>query len=157
MVTITDVNFLPVTITILTWCTRKQNTSPGHDSHQRSFDRLRVTDEQCSLALYRTCWEPVHCRLVLNSLSWISKLMGSIPTEVIGFFNWPNLSSCTMAMVLTQPLTEMSTRNLPGLGLTTSPPFVSRLSRKCGSLDRLLQGQLYRLMHFKKTSNYDQL
>jgi hypothetical protein len=33
MVTITNVNFLPVTITILTlWCTRKQNTSPGHDS-----------------------------------------------------------------------------------------------------------------------------
>jgi hypothetical protein len=46
-------------------------------------------------------------------------------------------------MVLTsiQPLTEISTRNLPGvkgsrrLGLTTSPSAVSRLSRKCGSLD----------------------
>jgi hypothetical protein len=50
--------------------------------------------------------------------------------------------------VLTQPVTEMSTRNLPGLGLTTSAPSVS--------LDRLLQGQLYRIMHFKKTRNYDQ-
>jgi hypothetical protein len=41
----------------------------------------------------------------------------------------------------TQPLTEMSTRNLPGgkgwpeRGSENSPPSVSRLSRKCGSLD----------------------
>jgi hypothetical protein len=40
------------------------------------------------------------------------KVAGSIPDEVIGFFNWP--SSHTMALGLTQPLTEMSTRNLPG-------------------------------------------
>jgi hypothetical protein len=29
-------------------------------------------------------------------------------------FNWPNHSSRTMALGLTQPLTEMSTRDLPG-------------------------------------------
>jgi hypothetical protein len=31
-----------------------------------------------------------------------------------GFFNSPNPSSRTMALESTQPLTEMSTRNLPG-------------------------------------------
>jgi hypothetical protein len=46
------------------------------------------------------------------------KVAGSIPDEVIGFFNWPNPSSRTMALGSTQTLTEKSTRNLPeGKGL----------------------------------------
>jgi hypothetical protein len=36
------------------------------------------------------------------------------PDEVIGFFNWRNPSSRIMALGSTQPLAEMSTRNLPG-------------------------------------------
>jgi hypothetical protein len=39
--------------------------------------------------------------------------VGSIPDEV-DFFNLPNPSSRTMALGSTQPLTETSTRNLPG-------------------------------------------
>jgi hypothetical protein len=41
------------------------------------------------------------------------KVAGSIP-DVIEFFTWSNISSRTMALGSTQPLTEISTRNLPG-------------------------------------------
>jgi hypothetical protein len=42
------------------------------------------------------------------------KVAGSNPDDVIRFFNRPNPSSRTMAPGSTQPLTEMSTRNLSG-------------------------------------------
>jgi hypothetical protein len=42
------------------------------------------------------------------------KVAGSVPDEVIGIFDWHNTSSRTMALGSTQPLTEMSARNLPG-------------------------------------------
>jgi hypothetical protein len=40
--------------------------------------------------------------------------VGSIPDDVIGFFNRSNPSSRAVALGSTQPLTEKSTRNLPG-------------------------------------------
>jgi hypothetical protein len=42
------------------------------------------------------------------------KVAGLIPYEVTEFFNSYKPSSHTMTLGLTQPLTEMSTRNLPG-------------------------------------------
>jgi hypothetical protein len=42
------------------------------------------------------------------------RIFTSYKNEVIGFFNWPNPSSCIMGLRSTQPLREMSTRNLPG-------------------------------------------
>jgi hypothetical protein len=38
---------------------------------------------------------------------------GSIPNEVIVFFNWPIPSTFTMALGSTEYGTEMNTRNLP--------------------------------------------
>jgi hypothetical protein len=40
--------------------------------------------------------------------------VGSIPSEVVGFFNRRNPSSRTVALGSTERLTEMSARNLPG-------------------------------------------
>jgi len=40
------------------------------------------------------------------------KVAGSIPDDVIGIFHWPNPPGRTMALGLTHPLTEMSTRNI---------------------------------------------
>jgi hypothetical protein len=50
--------------------------------------------------------------LMHDATGW--KVVGLIPNEVIEFFNWPKPFNCTMAQGLTQPLTEMSTRNVPG-------------------------------------------
>jgi hypothetical protein len=49
-----------------------------------------------------------------NFWSYVSKVAGSIPGEIIGFFNWPNPSSRIMALESTHSLTEMSIRNFPG-------------------------------------------
>jgi hypothetical protein len=40
-------------------------------------------------------------------------VVGSIPDEVTGFFNWPNAFSRIMVLGSTEPLTEMSTSNFP--------------------------------------------
>jgi hypothetical protein len=56
------------------------------------------------------------------------KVAGSIPDGVIGIFHWHNPSGRTMVLGSTQPLTEMSTRNISWgkggrcVGLTTLPP-----------------------------------
>jgi hypothetical protein len=67
---------------------------------------------------------------------------GSIPDEETEFFNSPNTSSRTMVQGSTQPLIEMSTRNLPG-GKGQSTRKADNLTaicepiiwRKCVSLD----------------------
>jgi hypothetical protein len=75
---------------------------------QRPLCNMRESTKQfaCSFDLY-----------VCDSLGHAAtsqKVTGSIPDEVIGFFSSLNPSSRTMALGSTQPLTEMSTKNLPG-------------------------------------------
>jgi len=68
-----------------------------------------------------------HC-----ATSW--KIAGSITEGVIGIFRWHNPSSRTMALGLTQPVTEMSTRSiswgqrLPVRGADNLIAFMCRLS-----------------------------
>jgi hypothetical protein len=49
------------------------------------------------------------CVLILSTLRQVA---GSIPDGVSGIFHWHNPVCRTMALGSTQPLTEMSTRNI---------------------------------------------
>jgi hypothetical protein len=69
----------------------------------------------------------------------LQKVINSNPDEVIRFFFSLYLICRTIALGLTQPLTEIRTRNLPEVGgvkglrrvrLTTSPPSLCRFSKK---------------------------
>jgi hypothetical protein len=70
------------------------------------------------------------------------KVAGSNPDGVIGIFHWHNPSGRTMALRSTQPLTDMSTRNISWgkggrcVGLTTLPPSCADCL-KSGSLGLL--------------------
>jgi hypothetical protein len=52
--------------------------------------------------------------LLVVALVYNPKVAGTIPDEITGFFSRPNPSSRNMALGLTQPLKEMSTKNLRG-------------------------------------------
>jgi hypothetical protein len=58
--------------------------------------------------LFRAC----NGAIVLRYCASCWKATGSIPDGVTGIFHWRIPSSCTIALGLTQPLTDMSTRNI---------------------------------------------
>jgi hypothetical protein len=49
---------------------------------------------------------------LVEALRYKPKVAGPVPDDVIGTFNCHNPSGRTMALGLTQTLTEMSTRNI---------------------------------------------
>jgi len=61
---------------------------------------------------YFPCLWGTRWRIWLRYCATSRKVAGSIPDGVIWIFHWHNLSGRTMALGLTQPLTEMSTRNI---------------------------------------------
>jgi hypothetical protein len=64
---------------------------------------------------YPNCLVASHTRRrswLRHSATNHQKVAGSIPDGIIGIFHWHNTSGRTMALELTQPLTEMSTRNI---------------------------------------------
>jgi hypothetical protein len=69
------------------------------------------------------------------------KVMGSISDGVTGFFYWHNPSGCTMTLGLTQPLTEMSARDIfwgvkwPVRTADIFTTFMCRLSWNLGTLN----------------------
>jgi hypothetical protein len=106
---------------------------------------LNICSVMCHWISFAVCWEYISSdtryRSWLRYYARSRKVVGSIPDEFIEFFSWPNHSCRTMYLGWTQPLTEISTRNLPGVKgrpvrkADNPPPSVRWLSRKCGSLD----------------------
>jgi hypothetical protein len=76
----------------------------------------------------------------LRYCATLRKVAGSIPDGVTGIFHWHTPSDRTMALGSTQPLTEVSTRSLPGgeggrcVRLTTLPPSCA-VVKKSGKLN----------------------
>ena len=76
----------------------------------------------------------------LRHYATIRMVAGSIPDGVIGILHWHNPSGRTMALGLTQPLTEMSTRNIswgirrPVRTADNLTTFMCRLSWNLGAL-----------------------
>jgi len=72
-----------------------------------------------SVGAYFCTWDQNPCtfegtrwRTWLRHCTTSRKVAGSIPDHVIGIFHWHNPSGRTMALGSSQPLTEMSTRNI---------------------------------------------
>jgi hypothetical protein len=95
----------------------------------------------------------VQCRGWLRHCATSRKVADSIPDGAIGILHWHNLSGRTMALGSTQPLTEMSTRNISWGVKATIGTFMCRLSWNLGAstsrnpqgMSRLVMGLLYLL------------
>ena len=86
------------------------------DRTMQLFVHCRHWSVEKLLAKSQQFYQDIKCLTVITL--WLRccvtnrKVAGSIPDGVIGIFNWHNPPDRTMALVSTQPLTEMSTRRI---------------------------------------------
>jgi hypothetical protein len=113
-------------------------------------------------------WGGTRRRSWLRHYATYRKVAGSIPDGVIGIFLWHNPSGRTMAQGSTQPLTEMSTRNIScgwrwpvrrAENLTTFMGQLSwnlRVSTSCNAqgLSRAVMGLLNLYLYFIIIRNF---
>jgi hypothetical protein len=90
----------------------KLNRKSKDRSKYKRFVRNKNYTGFCNKISYLTYTGDTQRRRWLRHCVKSRKVAGSIPDVVIGFFYWHNPSGRTMALGLTQPLTEMSTRNV---------------------------------------------
>jgi hypothetical protein len=100
----------------------------------------------CCLSAGKVCWNTAENNFFCRIHPYVAS---SIPDGVIGIFNWLNPSGRTIALGLTEPLTEMSTMSYhPGRGgwggvkrpvcrAAYLATFMYRLSRNSGNLNLL--------------------
>jgi len=82
----------------------------GHSGLAETDDR----ESCCTFYVYLlTVTWGTRWRSWLRHCATSQKVASSIPDGVTGIFHWHNPSGRTIALGLTQPLTEMSTRNIP--------------------------------------------
>jgi hypothetical protein len=70
---------------------------------------LSLTYEQTDISLWN-----IHP--VFIAIAYAPRWVSWLKVSYLDFINLPNPFSCTLALGSTQPLAEMSTRNLPGGG-----------------------------------------
>jgi hypothetical protein len=81
-------------------------------------------------ALYTIPFTYTNVYSVFRHYAASRKVAGSIPDEVIGFISSPNPSSRIMTTGSTQPLAEMSTRNIPA-GKGRQAPKADNITAVC--------------------------
>ena len=101
------------------WAPGVKRLVRGVDHPPTSSDEIK---ERVELYLYYPfvmSWQVIQCTLLMqleahgSAVGWGTALQaGSIPDSVTEIFHWHNSSGRTMVLGLTQPLTEMSTRNI---------------------------------------------
>jgi len=82
------------------------------DSTSARVISIRILCSICTVGVYLHCWGTRRHSWLRHCTS--REVAGSIPDCVIGIFHWHNPSDRAMTLELTQPLTEMSTRNISG-------------------------------------------